>query len=147
LQKTETPKSISNIGKSWKDLFAYPFFALTRQQLKTENNKLNIYWYTQYLLKSTFETIWLLFHRPIGLVELLIWYARVQFYTHQASDYHLSSKTSHIQTVLKMFFLCLPSTPTSIRPKTTRWNLPCWNDMNSTNNLLEISIKGRQIMW
>ena len=50
-----TPKSISNIGKSYKDLFAYPFFALTRQQLKTENNKLNIY--TQYFMKSTFETI------------------------------------------------------------------------------------------
>jgi hypothetical protein len=43
---------ISEILK--KDLFAYPFFALTRQQLKTENNKLNIY--TQYLMKSTFET-------------------------------------------------------------------------------------------
>ena len=43
MHKIDTPKSISNIGKSWKDLFAYPFFALTRQQLKTENNKLNIY--------------------------------------------------------------------------------------------------------
>jgi hypothetical protein len=53
-------------------LFAYPFFALTRQQLKTENNKLNIY--TQYLMKSTFETIWLFFHRPVGLVELFILY-------------------------------------------------------------------------
>jgi hypothetical protein len=91
LQKTDTPKSISDIGKSWKDLFAYPFFALTRQQLKTENNKLNIY--TQYFMKSTFETIWLFFHRPFGLVELLILYACVQFYMHQASDYHLSSKT------------------------------------------------------
>ena len=50
-----TPKSISNIGKSQKDLFAYPYFALTLPQLKTENNKLNIY--TQYLMKSTFETI------------------------------------------------------------------------------------------
>ena len=55
LQKTDTPKSISNIRKSEKDLFAFPFFALTRQQLKTENNKLNIY--TQYLMKSTFKTI------------------------------------------------------------------------------------------
>jgi hypothetical protein len=48
------------------------------------NNKLNIY--TQYLMKSTFETIGLFFHRPVGLVELLILYARVQFYTPQASD-------------------------------------------------------------
>jgi hypothetical protein len=31
-------------------LFAYPFFALTWQQLKMDNNKLNIY--TQYLMKS-----------------------------------------------------------------------------------------------
>jgi hypothetical protein len=38
-----------------KDLFAYPLFALIRQQLKTENIKLNIY--TQYLMKSTFENI------------------------------------------------------------------------------------------
>ena len=44
-------------------------------------------------MKSTFETMWLFFHRPIGLVELLILYACVQFYTHQASDYRLSSKT------------------------------------------------------
>jgi hypothetical protein len=58
------------------DLFAYPFSALTRQQLKTENNKLDIY--TQYLMKSTFETIWLFFHRPVGLVELIGWY----FYHH-----------------------------------------------------------------
>ena len=55
LEKTDTPKSISNIGNSLKDLFAYPFFALTLQQLKTEHIKLNIY--TQYLMKSTFETI------------------------------------------------------------------------------------------
>ena len=67
------------------------FFALPRQQLKMENNKLNIY--TQYLMKSTFETIWLFFHRPIGLVELFILYARVQFYTHQPLDYRLISKT------------------------------------------------------
>ena len=73
-------------------MFAYPFFALTRQQLKTENNKLNIY--TQYLMKSTFETIWLFFHRPVRLVELLILYARVQFYTPRASDYRLISKTA-----------------------------------------------------
>ena len=67
------------------------FFALTWQQLKTENNKLNIY--TQYLMKSTFETLWLFFHRLVGLVELLILYACVQFYTHRASDFRLSSKT------------------------------------------------------
>ena len=72
-------------------MFAFPFFALTQQQLKTENNKLNIY--TQYLMKSTFETIWLFVHRPVGLVELLILYARVQFYTPRASDYRLISKT------------------------------------------------------
>jgi hypothetical protein len=59
--------------------------------LETENNKLNIY--KQYHMKSTFETIWLFFHRPVGLVELLILYARVQFYTPQASDYRLNSKT------------------------------------------------------
>ena len=72
-------------------MFAYTFFALTRQQLKTENNNLNIY--TQYLMKSTFETIWLFFHRPVGLVELLILYVCVQFYTPRASDYRLISKT------------------------------------------------------
>ena len=44
-------------------------------------------------MKSTFETIWLFVHRPIGLVELLIVYARVQFYTPRASDYRLISKT------------------------------------------------------
>ena len=44
-------------------------------------------------IKSTFETIRLIFHRPVGLVELLILYARVQFYMHRASDYHLISKT------------------------------------------------------
>jgi hypothetical protein len=32
------------------------------------------------------------FHRPVGLVELLILYARVQFYTPRASDYRLISK-------------------------------------------------------
>jgi hypothetical protein len=72
-------------------VFQHPFFPLTRQQLKTENNKLNIY--TQYLMKSTFETIWLFFHRPVGLVELLILYARAQFYTPRTSDYRLNSKT------------------------------------------------------
>ena len=35
------------------------------------------------------------FHRPVGLVELLILYARVQFYMPQASDYHLISKTDN----------------------------------------------------
>ena len=45
-------------------------------------------------MKSTFETIRLFFHRPVGLVELLILYARVQFYTPQASDYRLISKTA-----------------------------------------------------
>ena len=34
------------------------------------------------------------FHRPVGLVELLIVYARVQFYTPRASDYRLISKTA-----------------------------------------------------
>jgi hypothetical protein len=42
------------------------------------------------LMKSTFENIWLFFHRPVGLVELLILYACVQIYT---SDYRLISKT------------------------------------------------------
>ena len=79
-------------------MFAYPFFALTWQQLKTGNNKLNIY--THYLMKSTFETIWLFVHRPVGLVELLISYARVQFYTPQASDYRLISKTANTKFVI-----------------------------------------------
>ena len=30
---------------------------------------------------------------PVWLVELLILYARVQYYTHRASDYRLRSKT------------------------------------------------------
>ena len=33
------------------------------------------------------------FHTPVGLVELLILYACVQFYMPRASDYHLISKT------------------------------------------------------
>jgi hypothetical protein len=121
LQKPDTPKSISNIGKSWKDLFAYLFFALTFLQFhwliyfyhhvvfekgreagltlvgkevalwrltsifrwskakfkypcnyeeKTENNKLNIYWYTQYLMKSTFENIWLFFSQARHFIRL-----------------------------------------------------------------------------
>ena len=82
-------------------MFAYPFFPLTRQQLKTENNELNIY--TQYLMKSTFETIWLFFHRPVGLVELLILYARVQFYTPRASDYRLNSKTGLMQNEISWY--------------------------------------------
>ena len=49
--------------------------------------KLNIY--TQYLLKL-YDFF---FHRPVGLVELLILYAHVQFYMHRASDYRLISKT------------------------------------------------------
>ena len=44
-------------------------------------------------MKSTSETISLFFHRPVGLVELLISYARVQFYTPRALDYRLISKT------------------------------------------------------
>jgi hypothetical protein len=36
------------------------------------------------------------FHRPVGLVELLILYARVQFYTPRASDYRLISKTANV---------------------------------------------------
>ena len=47
-------------------------------------------------MKSTFETIRLFFHRPVGLVELLILYARVQFCTHQDSNYRLSLKTEGI---------------------------------------------------
>ena len=63
-----------------------------------ENNKLNIY--TQYLMKSTFETIWLFFHQPVRLVELLILYARVQFYKIRASDYRLISKIDIIYTFI-----------------------------------------------
>ena len=44
-------------------------------------------------MKSTFEIFDFFFHRPVGLVELLILYARVQFYTPQASEYRLISKT------------------------------------------------------
>ena len=38
------------------------------------------------------------FHKPVGLVELLILYARVQFYTPPASDYRLISKTTGYQS-------------------------------------------------
>ena len=38
------------------------------------------------------------FPRHVGLVELLILYACVQFYTHQASDYHLISQTDQVWT-------------------------------------------------
>ena len=80
-------------------MFAYPLFALTRQQLKRENNKLNIY--TQYLMNSTFETIWLFFHRPVGLLELLILYTCVQFYMPRASDYRLISETADNSLILE----------------------------------------------
>jgi hypothetical protein len=56
-------------------------------------------------MKSTFETIyiWLFFHRPVGLVELLILYACVQFYPHQALDYRLSSKTAYFHDIYLTF--------------------------------------------
>jgi hypothetical protein len=38
------------------------------------------------------------FPRHVGLVELLILYACVQFYTHQASDYRLISQTDRVWT-------------------------------------------------
>jgi hypothetical protein len=62
-------KYAGNIGWLFKitrlfELRFWPFSALTRQQLKTENNKLNIY--TQYLMKSTFETIWLFFSQTLN---------------------------------------------------------------------------------
>ena len=65
------------------------FFALTWQQLKTENNKLNIY--TRYLMKSTFETIWLFFSqasRACGTTQFI----RLCTILH-ASGFRLSSKT------------------------------------------------------
>ena len=49
-------------------------------------------------MKSTFETM-TFFHWPVRLVELLILYARVQFYTPQASDYRLISKTANAPTI------------------------------------------------
>ena len=49
-------------------------------------------------MKLTFETM-TFFHRPVGLVELLILYARVQFYTPRASDYLLISKTATFNSV------------------------------------------------
>jgi hypothetical protein len=36
---------------------------------------------------------------PVRLVELLILYARVQFYTPRASDYRLFSKTNNINII------------------------------------------------
>ena len=47
-------------------------------------------------MKSTFETIGLFVHKPVRLVELLILYACVQFYTPLASDYRLISKTERL---------------------------------------------------
>ena len=41
------------------------------------------------------------FHRPVELVELLILYARVQFYTPRTSDYRLISKTVYIHVHYK----------------------------------------------
>ena len=61
-------------------------------------------------MKSTFETIWLFFHRPVGLVELLILYARVQFYTPRASDYRLISKTASSKDVIKINKICYAET-------------------------------------
>jgi hypothetical protein len=57
-----------------------------------EQHEVNTTLFIQYLMKSTFETIWLFFLRPVRLVELLILYARVQFYKIRASDYRLISK-------------------------------------------------------
>jgi hypothetical protein len=50
-------------------------------------------------MKSTFETIWLFFHRPVGFVELLILYACVQIYT---SDYRLISKTVKTEQIVTL---------------------------------------------
>jgi hypothetical protein len=47
-------------------LFAYPFIALTQQQLKTENNKLNIY--TQYLMKSILKLYDFFFTGPSDFI-------------------------------------------------------------------------------
>ena len=46
------------------------------------------------------------FHRPVELVELLILYARVQFYMPWASDYRLNSKTD----------MCFPDTCSAVTP-------------------------------
>ena len=54
-------------------------------------------------MKSTFETIWLFFHRPVGLVELLILYACVQIYT---SDYRLISKTVKTEQIWTPTAIC-----------------------------------------
>jgi hypothetical protein len=52
-------------------------------------------------MKSTFENIMTFFHRPVRLVELLILYACVQFYTPRASDYRLNSKTElYVERIL-----------------------------------------------
>jgi hypothetical protein len=62
-------------------------------------------------MKSTFETIWLFVHRSVGLVELLILYARVQFYTPRASDYRLISKTvsDNVDFFTPIFMPCFDS--------------------------------------
>jgi hypothetical protein len=54
-------------------------------------------------MKSTFETIWLFFHRPVGFVELLILYACVQIYT---SDYRLISKTVKTEQIWTPTAIC-----------------------------------------
>jgi hypothetical protein len=76
-------------------------FSLVKSEMNTENNKLNIY--IQYLMNSTFETICLFFHRPVGLVELLILYAQVQIYT---SDYRLISKTVKTEQIWTPTAIC-----------------------------------------
>ena len=53
-------------------MFAYPFFALTCQKLKTENNKLNIY--TQYLYEINFwnyKTFFSQARRPCGTTHFI----------------------------------------------------------------------------
>ena len=119
-------------------MFAYPCFALTRQQLKTENNKLNIY--IQYLMKSTFETIWLFFHRPVGFVELLILYACVQIYT---SDYRLISKTVKTEQIWTPTAICATVVLHRINYYFSQGKLELWshNKLQLTQTLWKLKMR------
>jgi hypothetical protein len=64
------PRGYGGTGILWKKELDHLFNIIDIDSAATENNKLNIY--TQYLMKSTFETICLFFHRSVGLVKLLI---------------------------------------------------------------------------
>ena len=126
-------------------MFAYLLFALTRQQLKTENNKLNIY--TQYLTKSTFETIWLFFHRRVGLVELLILYATgfgLPSYFEDCVFNYLLPDNDGVDDFLKSLAIPAQETCSNVPISKSMWQFPVPMITNCQNITINYNIFPRK---